>query len=207
MKRLIVRLAVVVVVLLGAQNVKGAIVFTEDVTFVDGDEYWSVQIREDAHAEVLGGLFRNQFQLCDNSTATLLGGNFRGSFSVTDSSQASMHSGAFINTYIFMGGSANLDIFGGKMPDRYLDATSFGGDPLVTFHGYGLTLDPTGGKYNDGRVTGVFADGSAFGVDLYGDETPSHITLAEIPEPSTIIIWSALCLTFAGGAWWRRRRR
>ena len=116
MRRWIVWLVVVFVplVLLVARNVQGATVFTEDITFVDGDGYWSVEIHEDAHAEVLGGRFGNRFQLYDDATATLLGGNFRGCFSMGDSSRATIHPGTYINTYIFMSGSAELDIFGGE---------------------------------------------------------------------------------------------
>ena len=209
MRRWIVWLVVVFVplVLLVARNVQGATVFTEDITFADGDAYWSVEIHEDAHAEVLGGRFGNRFQLYDDVTATLRGGNFRGVFAMGDSSRATIHSGTYINTYIFMLGSANLDIFGGRMPDRFLDATSWGGDPLITFHGYDLTLDPTGGSQGDGLVTGVFADGAPFAVHLRGDETASRVTLNVIPEPSGLALLSFCAMTCAGVGWWRRRRK
>ena len=110
MRRWIVWSAVVFVppLLLVAQDVQGATVFTEDVTFVDGDVYWSVEIHEDAHAEVLGGRFGNRLQLYDDATATLRGGNFRGAFSVGDSSRATIHPGTCINAYIFMSGSAEF---------------------------------------------------------------------------------------------------
>ena len=206
MKRILRTLALMSLFLLGTQNGEGAIVFTEDVTFVDGDDYWSVEIYEDAHAEVLGGLFRNRFQLYDDSTATLRGGDFRGAFAMQDMSRATIHTGTYINTYIFMLGSASLDIFGGRMPDRFLDATFWGGDPLITFHGYDLMLDPTGGSQGDGLVTGVFTDGSSFAVNLRGDATSSRIRLAEVPEPSSLIVWFLIGLSFAGIGWWRRRK-
>ena len=189
MKRRIVWLSVVFVplLLLVARNAQGATVFTEDVTFVDGDVYRSVEIHEDAHAEVLGGRFDSRFQLYDDATATLRGGNFRGIFSVGDSSRATIHPDTSINTYIFMSGSAELDIFGGRMPDRFLDAAAWGGDPRVTFHGYDLFLDPTGGSQGDGLVTGVFANGNAFAVHLRGAETASRVRLAEMKYPAQIV--------------------
>jgi len=189
MRRRIVWLAVVFVPLLFlvARNVQGATVFTKDVTFVDGDVYRRpVEIHEDAHAEVLGGRFGSRFQLYDDATATLHAGNFRGIFAVGDSSRATIHPDTYINTYIFMSGSAELDIFGGRMPDRFLDATAWGGDPRVTFHGYDLFLDPTGGSQGDGLVTGVFADGSAFAVHLRGAETASRVRLAEMKYPAQL---------------------
>jgi hypothetical protein len=188
MRRWIVWSAVVFVppLLLVARNVQGATVFTEDDTFMDGDVYRSVEIHEDAHAEVSGGRFGNRFQLYDDATATLLGGDFRGIFAVGDSSRATIHPDTYINTYIFMSGSAELDIFGGRMPDRFLDAAAWGGDPRVTFHGYDLFLDPTGGSQGDGLVTGVFADGRAFAVHLRGAETASRVRLAEMKYPAQL---------------------
>jgi len=151
--------------------------FTDDVTFVDGDVYWSVHIEQDAHAEILGGLFENRFQLYDNATAYVAGGEFRGSFAAEGSSRASIHPGTIIGNYINVLGSAELDIYGGRMPDVWLDATKWGGNPHVTFHGYDLTLDPDSGNYGDGLVTGVFADGSTFVVHLHGADTASRVSL------------------------------
>jgi len=39
-----------------------------------------------------------------------------------------------------------------------------------------------------GLVTGVFADGSHFAVNLYGDATASHVRLSDVPEPSSIVL-------------------
>lgn len=196
-----------VVFLFGTQIAEGAVIFTEDVTFVDGDVYWAVEIHGGAHAEVLGGLFENRFQLYDDSTATLLGGDFGGGLAMQDSSRASIHPGAYINTYIFMHDSANLDIYGGRMPARYLDATTGATDPLVTFHGYNLVLEPTGGNWGYGYVTGMFADSSPFTVHLYGGETASRVRLNIIPEPSTFIVWSLLGSLGITVGWCRRRRQ
>jgi len=151
--------------------------FTDDVTFGDGDVYWSVHIEQDAHAEVLGGLFENRFHLYDNATAYVAGGEFRGSFAAEGSSRASIHSGTIFGNYINVLGSAELDIYGGRMPDVWLDATKWGGNPHVTFHGYDLTLDSDGGNYGDGLVAGVFADGSSFVVHLHGADTASRVSL------------------------------
>lgn len=198
MRRLVVGLVVLVTFQFGTQCGEGAIVFTDDVTFVDGDVYWSVEIYEDAHAEVLGGRFDNRLQLYDDSTATLLGGDIRGAFSMGGSSKASIYSGTYINTYIFMLDSAELDIYGGRMPDRFLDATAWGGNPLITFHGSNLQLDPLGGSQGDGVVTGIFADNTPFTVHLRGANTASRIRLAgvstpaPVPEPSTLVVWSLL---------------
>lgn len=188
------------------RGVSAATIFTTDVTFLDGDDYWSVEIHQNAHAEVLGGIFGNRLQLFDNSTARLAGGDIMGGFAMQDSSRASVHAGTYINTYIFMLGSAELDIFGGGMPDRFLDATSWGGNPLITFHGHNLKLDPTGGSEGDGIVTGYFADGSAFAVNLRGDATASRIRLADVPEPCSAIIWSMIGLTIGCARFVRRSR-
>ena len=91
------------------------------------------------------------------------------------------------------------------MPDRFLDATWWGGEPLITFHGYDLMLDPTGGSQGDGLITGVFADGNAFAVHLRGDQTASRVRLAEIPEPSTLVIWSLLATVAIAAGRCRRR--
>lgn len=209
MRRPLRFLAATLLILSVTNSAQPAVVFQNDTTFVDGDDYFSVEIHGDAHAEVLGGLFRNRFQLYDDSTAHLVGGDFRGSFAMQDSSIASIHPGTYINTYIYMLGSAELDIYGGRMPDRFLDATAWGGQPIITFHGRDLLLDPMGGSQGDGIVTGTFADGSPFVVHLRGENTASRIRLADttvIPEPTTFVIWSLLGV-IGTAACWRRRRR
>ena len=200
MRRFVLGLAMVVL-LFGIQTGKSATIFNEDVTFVEGDNYWSVEIYEDAHAEVLGGLFENRLQLYDNATARLAGGDIRGIFAMQGSSKASIYPGTYINTYIFMLDTAELDIYGGRMPDRFLDATAWGGNPLITFHGSNLMLDPTGGNEGDGIVTGVFIDGSPFTVDLRGENTASCIRL--VPEPTTTLLF--IIGAFLGIGFWRRR--
>ena len=57
----------------------------------------------------------------------------------------------------------------------------------MTFHGYDLFLDPTGGSQGDGLVTGVFADGRAFAVHLRGAETASRVRLAEMEYPAPVV--------------------
>ncbi len=81
----------IVTLTLGAEKVISAENFTEDVTFVDGDVFFSVEIHENAHAEVLGGRFDNRLQLYDNATAHLVGGDIRGAFAMEGLSRASIH--------------------------------------------------------------------------------------------------------------------
>jgi len=203
------------VVFFGTQNAKGAVIFTEDVTFVDGDVYWSVEIHEDAHAEVLGGLFENRFQLYDNSTAHVVGGDFRGGFAATDSSRASIHPGTYINTYINVRGSAEVNLFGGRMPDNWLAADA---DCIVNFYVDDFVYTPGGGIHGEGYITGTWTTGGTFQVSLrnrYGgdaDPTWTHIVMHTpcgphplIPEPSTFAIWSLLGILGTVG-WWRRRK-
>lgn len=188
-------------------RVEAATIFTTDHTFVDGEAYWSVEMHEDAHAEVLGGLFKNRFHLLDDSSAYLAGGDIRGLFAMSDTSRACIYPGTYINTYIHMAGSSELDIYGGRMPDNYLDATTWGGNPVVTFQVYDFSFDPAGGNYGDGLVTGVFGDGSSFAVTLLYVETASHLrfvgidgaplpftppTPDPVPEPASLALWSGL---------------
>ena len=193
-----------VVLFAGTQYANGATIFTEDVTFEDGDTYWSAEIHEDAHAEVLGGLFENRLQLYDDATANLSGGIIQGGFAMEGNSKASIHSGTFINTYIFMLGSAELDIYGGRMPDAFLDATYWSGNSLTTFHGYDLVLASSGGSEGDGFVTGVFADNTSFMVNLRGEDTASRVRLAPIPEPSPFIMSAFGVIALLSS--WRRKR-
>ena len=95
------------------------------------------------------------------------------------------------------------------MPDRFLDSSAWGGTPRVTFHGHDLMLDPTGGSEGDGLVTGVFADGSAFSVNLRGDNTASHVILVDtsIPDPSTFAAFVGLFGTLGLGCFIRRRHK
>jgi len=170
----------------------GATVFTEDVTFLPGDDYWSVEIRADAHAEVLGGTFGNSFRLYDTATADFMAGDVRGVLSLYGDSSMDFHAGR-INTYLTATDRARVDLYGGVMPDAYMELT---GDSLATFHALELSLDPTGGSLDEGLVDGRWPDRSRFAVDLRGEGTAGRIRFveaADVPEPSVWdMVWTVL---------------
>ena len=59
------------------------------------------------------------------------------------------------------------------------------------------------GLDDDNQVTDT-PSGTGFTAVASGDN--HNLALTSVPEPSSIIIWSLIGLTFAGIGWWRRRK-
>ena len=90
--------------------------------------------------------------------------------------------------------SGIINLYGGIISDRLISSDS----SVVNIYGYDLLKTNTGGKYDYGQVSGFWADGTSFTIDLNGFETYSHINL--IPEPYSLILLGL------GGLILRRRR-
>jgi len=94
-----------------------------------------------------------------------------------DSSVANVFGGT--TGYLFAVGSSETHIYGGSLD--WLDAMD---SSTVNLYVESYVLDPTGGDFGDGLLTGIWLDGGSFSIDLVTDEAISHINF--VPEPSCI---------------------
>ena len=181
----------------GAAIAFSAVSIYED-TVIDAGEYWDVEVYDNAQLTVTGGKIDNRLQLYETSKAEISGGWVNALY-LESSTRADLQSGAFINTYISTRGTSVLDIFGGRMPDRWLNATD---QSNVNMYVRSFSYLPAG----DGRITGIWADNASFGVDLNGSETYSHISIHIVPEPSPLILLCAGAISILAYVWRRQKR-
>jgi hypothetical protein len=67
------------------------------------------------------------------------------------------------------------------------------GSSIVHIYGYDFDYEPLGGDFNDGLVSGYWADDSSFSISLKNWQTPTydHIVFHEIPEPASFSLLAA----------------
>lgn len=176
---------------------KGATVFTTDFTVNTGDNYVSVEAHDLAHGTVLGGLISNRLQYYDSSSGDIYSGDVNALY-VQDNATANVYSGSYINTYIGTYGDGILNVFGGRMPDRWLTSTD---SSVVNLYVRNYTWQPGAGQWGDGRITGTWQDTTSFLVDLEGAQTFSHIVFHNVPEPSSILLCIAGSTLVAARTW------
>ena len=203
-------------------------IFTSSGQIIDGEEWNNVYIyNDDTIVDMLGGDV-DGIGTYDASTVNVSGGHVNTlatlEFSTANVSDgfvygliASDHSivNLFGNADLFAplvrnfgtlnmtGGTVDhlgaidsgiINLYGGIISDRLISSDS----SVVNIYGYDLLKTNTGGKYDYGQVSGFWADGTSFTIDLNGFETYSHINL--IPEPYSLILLGL------GGLILRRRR-
>jgi len=79
-----------------------------------------------------------------------------------------------------------VNIYNANITD-YLAA---GNDGTINIFGYDLVKLSTGGGYEEGLVNGFWMDDTPFSIDLNGSETYSRVILHEIPEPTTLFLFT-----------------
>ena len=97
----------------------------------------------------------------------------------SDFSTANVYSGTI--GILFALGSTETHIYGGSLD--WLDPVDLS---TVNLYVKSYVLDPTGGDFGDGLLTGFWLDGGSFSIDLVTDEAISHINF--VPEPSCITL-------------------
>jgi len=108
-----------------------------------------------------------------------------------DSSTANVYSGTI--GFLFALGSSNTNIYSASLD--WLGAMD---SSQVNLCVETYLLDPTGGNFGDGLLTGTWMNGETFSIDLAGDETIGHIHF--VPEPSSISIFVIGILMFRRSA-------
>lgn len=130
------------------------------------------------------------FSAGNSSTVNIYGG-FPGGFIADQLATVNIYDG-FLN-YLCTRGSSTVNFHGGDYRGELIAYDS----STLNFFGYDLNYNPTGGITGDGILTGLWADGSDFTINLWnGDgsayypytDTYSHIVSIEVPEPATILL-------------------
>ena len=98
-----------------------------------------------------------------------------------DSSIANVYGGTV--NHLFTVGSSTTNIYGGQFPNG-IDAVDLS---VVTLYIESYEFDPTGGRFNDGLITGTWlSTGESFTIELGGADSINHINF--VPEPGTILV-------------------
>jgi hypothetical protein len=100
-------------------------------------------------------------------------------------------------------GSSTINIFGGNIMDELTVQSNF--DGVINVYGYDFLYDPTGGNWNDGLLTGLWADKTPFSIDLRNVPsmiTYDHVDLHVIPAPTAVVL-ATVGLSLVG---WRLRQ-
>lgn len=156
-----------------------------------------------------GGLTLN-----DNAIGEIINGNLV-SITVNNNSKLDAYGGSFDLSFF---GDTMTNIYGGQInflgvDQRFLFPLSppdhsrinvYGGALLgrvnliqnesVQIYGRSFNYDPLGGYYDsrlnryDGLLTGVWADGTNFSIDVYNQSSYNRFVLHEIPEPCSLLL-------------------
>ena len=186
---------VVVVLMLGVCDVEAVLVWESGHhVFSEGTETF-VSMYNDASAEISGGWI-SEFGMYDDTTADVTGGEIQmllgqndssvtvyddsviGLLRPNDFSMASVYGGD-INV-VFALGTSNTNIYDGLINE--IDAKDFS---TVSLYVESYELDPTGGTFQDGLLTGIWLNTeNSFHINLRTENTINHIEF--IPEPGSI---------------------
>ena len=143
-----------------------AIIFSSNATIGEGNVYSSVDIEGDSTTVEMTGGSVGQMVVSGSSALDMSGGEILDSLSVRD--------------------SATANISGGSISELFAIELS-----VIKLHGFDVVHHATGGKWDDGKITGKWLDGTGFDISFYnsghfGNDTFSHLKI--LPEPATLIL-------------------
>ena len=156
--------------------------FYNDGTITDGNDFYWVNVWDNATVDMTGGRVSN-FYTYQTSTVNFSDGNVS-SFHIEDTSHVNV-SGGFINQGLNVYDSGVANLTGGQIGqigqiyDAYIAAFE---SAIVNVYGYGFS-------YTGVFLNGYWADETPFTIWLRGPGTASHVVLHEIPEPLSILLF------------------
>jgi concanavalin A-like lectin/glucanase superfamily protein len=95
-------------------------------------------------------------------------------------------------------GSSKRKIYIDGTLDKWLDN-------VETYSGLAPDLWTIGGRLNPGSYR--YFQGHLDDVRFYDGALTANEIVSLIPEPSSLIVWSLIAITFGGFGWWRKRRQ
>jgi len=188
---------VTVLLVIGVANVQAEIIWDSGHhIYSEGEETW-VYMYNDASAEIIGGTIY-EFDMYNNTTADITGG-YIGNLLCYDISSVNVYDIGEISL-VKPFNSATVNIYGGTITTVLAEdssdtsiygasLTEIGARDLSTVNLYTASyeLDPTGGTFGNGLLTGTWLYGGSFSIDLVAEETINHLNF--IPEPSTLSLF------------------
>ena len=171
-------------------------VFTSNGSIYDSEVWDTVSVQNDTTVVDMWGGTVADLGSTDASMVNIYGGDIIGGPGFLFEKGLSAWSSSTINIY---GGymcvassfdSGKLNIYGGDIDVLWCKGTTPTGTATVDIFGLNLFLIETGGDYGYGLVSGSWSDNTQFIIDLWAANTAPSITLHEIPEPCTILLFS-----------------
>jgi len=187
---------VLVVVFVGAGSARADLICDSGHHIYSEGSEGFVYMYNDASAEITGGSI-NEFYMYNNSTADVSGG-YISVILGQDTSSVNIYAGSDIYylrpnfssiANVYEGTIAKIHSFGASITNIYGgEITRLDAEDLTTLYLYtnSYQIEPTSGTFSHGLITGTWVnDGGSFSIDLFDDETISHVSF--IPEPSMFL--------------------
>ena len=183
-----ITITVAVVFVVGVCNVPSLYALVWDGgyhEFSEGYE-WEVWLLNDATADITGGEI-GQLLCYDTSSIFVYEPSVIDLIKPFESATVDIYGGTI--TTVFTTGSSLTNIYGGLLDE--IEATDLS---TLSLYVESYELDPTGGTFGDGLLTGMWLYGGSFNINLVLDETIDHINF--VPEPSMVSIFIIGILMF-----------
>jgi hypothetical protein len=173
-------------------DVGAAVNFYNDGTINASTPNISVYTWNNANVSMTGGTIISLDEF-NSSQVSIQAGLVSQGTSLWNQSQLSL-TGGQISLFLEVHDSAVADLRGGVL-DGWLYAAD---TSVIHVYGYGFDYNPLAGTRNGGLLTGLWANGQTFGLNLLNNLetntiTYQHMILHQIPEPAALLL-----LTFGG---------
>lgn len=144
--------------------------------FSEGYE-WEVWLLNDTTADITGGEI-GQLLCWDTSEVFVYEPSEIDLIKPFESATVNIYGGTI--TTVFTTGSSLTNVYGGLLDE--IEATDLS---TLSLYVESYELDPTGGTFGDGLLTGMWLYGGSFTINLVIEETIDHINF--VPEPCSAV--------------------
>jgi hypothetical protein len=186
-RTIIIYISIFVFVCVCISGVDAAANYYTDGTINAGTANTSVYTWNNASVTMAGGTIVSLDEF-NSSRVDIQAGTISQGTSLWNQSQMTF-SGGNLNLFLETHDFAAADLKGGQLNGwLYAADTS-----IINIYGYGFNYNPLAGTKNGGLLTGSWANGQAFGLNLLDNLqtntiTYQHIILHEIPEPASLLL-------------------
>jgi hypothetical protein len=181
------QIRIILMMCIAVSNTDAAVNYYNDGTISTSTANTSVYTWNSADVNMTGGTIVSLDEF-NSSQINMQAGLVSQGTSLWNQSQLSM-TGGKLSQFLEVHDSAVADLHGGR-----LDGWLYAADTSVIYvYGYGFDYNPLAGTKNGGLLTGSWANGQTFGLNLLDNLqtntiTYQHIILHQIPEPATLLL-------------------